>query len=132
MHIDWNDIQWSTTRSRGPGGQHVNKTNSCVVLEFSISQSQSLSLEQKEKLLSRLKNQLVQGDIIQIRSEEQRDQKSNKDMAFKKLVDILKKALFEPKKRKATKPSRSSVHKRLNSKKRDSEIKKLRSEKIKA
>lgn len=132
MHIDWNDIQWSTTRSRGPGGQHVNKTNSCVVLEFSISQSQSLSLEQKEKLLSRLKNQLVQGDIIQIRSEEQRDQKSNKDMAFKKLIDILKKTLFEPKKRKATKPSRSSVHKRLNSKKRDSEIKKLRSEKIKA
>lgn len=132
MHIDWNEIQWSTTRSRGPGGQHVNKTNSCVILEFSISKSNSLNFDQKEKLLQRLKKQLVQEDIIQIRSEDQRDQKSNKDKAFKKLIDILKKALHEPKKRKPTQPSRSSVHRRLNSKKRDSEIKKLRSEKIKA
>jgi ribosome-associated protein len=73
----------------------------------------------------------VGDDIIQVREEGERDQKSNKDTAFKKLLAMIKMALHEPKKRKATKPTFSSVKKRLESKKKQSDIKSQRREKPK-
>ncbi len=130
IHIDYNEIEFSVTRSQGPGGQHVNKTNSCVQLRFSIITSNSLSEEQKQKLLQRLAHRLAQGEFILIRVESERDQKSNKDKSVKLLLELIEKNLHEPKKRKATKPTRSSQRKRLDSKKTHSDIKKMRSEKI--
>lgn len=128
--IPWTEIEWSATRSSGAGGQHVNRTNSAVQLRFSISNSLVLSELQKEKLRVRLAHRLIQGDEIMIRIEDERDQKSNKDRAYKLLLEMIAKALIDPKKRIATKPKRSSVAKRLNSKKNRSEIKKNRSEKF--
>jgi len=128
--INYSEIEFSAVRSQGPGGQHVNKTNSCVQLRFSVIQSQSLSSEQKQKILSRLAHRIIQNEFILIRVESERDQKSNKDQAYKMLNEMLKKALIDPKKRKKTKPTKSSIQKRLTSKKKASEIKKTRSEKI--
>ncbi len=129
--IDYNEIEFSVTRSQGPGGQHVNRTNSCVQLRFSILASLSLNDEQKQKLIHRLAHRLAQGEYILIRVESERDQKSNKDKSVKMLNELINQSLVEPKKRKATKPTKSSQRKRLDTKKNRSEIKKNRSEKIK-
>jgi ribosome-associated protein len=128
QHLLPNDITYLSTRSQGAGGQHVNKTNSCIQLRYSIMSS-PFPEEIKEKFMQRLKHRLVQDDVIQIRVETERDQKSNKDTAFKKLVELLVGALFEPKKRTKTKPTKSSVRKRLETKKSRSEVKKSRSTK---
>lgn len=130
IYIPWNEIEWTSTRSSGAGGQHVNRTNSAVILRFSISNSIILTIEQKQKLLVRLKSRLVQDDEILVRIEDQRDQKSNKDRAYNLLCDLISKALIDPKKRIATKPKKSAIRKRLNEKKRNSEVKKNRSEKF--
>ncbi len=127
--IPWDEIEWVASRSSGAGGQHVNRTNSAVQIRYSISKS-SLTEEQKSKLLVRLKSRLVQDDEILIRIEDQRDQKSNKDRAYRLLNAMINLALIDPKKRVATKPKRSAIRKRLNEKKRNSEIKKNRSEKF--
>lgn len=128
--IPWNEIEWQATRSSGAGGQHVNRTNSAVQLRFSISASLVLTEEQKSKLRQRLAYRLVQGDEILIRIEDQRDQKSNKDRAYELLVELVQKALIDPKKRVATKPKKSAVRKRLTDKKHRGEIKKNRGEKF--
>jgi ribosome-associated protein len=129
--IPWNEVEVTATRSSGAGGQHVNKTNSAVQIRFSVSASLVLTDIQKEKVLRRLAHRLVQGDEILVRSEEERDQKRNKEKAFENLNKLIATALIDPKKRIATKPKRSSVQKRLTSKKTRGEIKKIRSEKIK-
>lgn len=131
VFIPYNEVEWSVTRSQGPGGQHVNRTNSAVQLRFSISQSTALTEEMKHKLKTRLAHKIAQDDFILIRVETERDQKSNKDQAFRMLIELIEKTLIDPKKRKPTKPTKSSVHKRLNQKKSRSDIKKSRSEKIK-
>jgi ribosome-associated protein len=128
--IDTSEIEFSVTRSQGPGGQHVNRTNSCVQLRFSILESACLTDEQKQKLLVRLKHRLAQDEFILIRVESERDQKSNKDKSVRMLNDLINQNLIEPKKRKPTKPTKSSQRKRLDSKKSRSDIKKNRSEKI--
>jgi ribosome-associated protein len=130
VFIPWNEIEWQATRSSGAGGQHVNRTNSAVQLRFSISASLVLSEEQKSKLRVRLAHRLVQGDEILVRIEDERDQKSNKDRAYQILNEMIQKALIDPKKRVATKPKRSSIRKRLDSKKKHSELKKSRGEKF--
>ncbi len=127
--IPWTEIEWTSTRSSGAGGQHVNRTNSAVQIRYSVSGS-SLSDIQKEKVLKRLAHRLVQADEILVRIEDQRDQKSNKDRAYKVLCEMIGLALVDPKKRVATKPKKSAVRKRLNEKKRHSEVKKNRSEKF--
>lgn len=128
--IPWTDIEWTSTRSSGAGGQHVNRTNSAVILRFSISKSIILTEVHKQKLLIRLQSRLVQGDEILIRIEDQRDQKSNKDRAYKLLCQLISKSLIDPKKRIATKPKKSAIRNRLKNKKINSEIKKNRSEKF--
>lgn len=129
--IPWNELEVSVTRSSGAGGQHVNRTNSAVQLRFSLTNSLVLSEYQKEKIRKKLANRLVQGDEILVRCEEERDQKRNKETAYENLNRLINAALIEPKKRVATKPKKSSIQKRLNSKKTRGEIKKIRSEKIK-
>lgn len=117
------EIELEYTRSRGPGGQHVNRTNSAALLRWSLSQTVGFSLEQKERLLERLSNQLsVDGDLI-LRCDEFRDQESNRRKCLEKLDSLIDRALFIPKKRKPTKPTRSSQLKRRQEKKHRGEIK---------
>lgn len=120
-----------STRSSGPGGQHVNKTASAIQVKFSITNSAYFSEEQKLKLLGRLSHRLVQGEFLMMRSEEERDQNSNKKKAVEKLADVIINALKDPKKRHKTKIPFGAKIKRKESKKRNSEIKKARQEKIK-
>ena len=125
--IPYIEFTFEFARSSGPGGQHVNKTNSAAILRWNLLQTISFTPELIEKLKSKLKlNQ--DGEVI-IRSEEYRDQDKNKKRCLEKLDHMIDKALFVHKKRKPTKPSRSQKEKRFKAKKIRSEVKKSRSTK---
>lgn len=125
--IPWNEIEVSVTRSSGAGGQHVNRTNSAVQLRFSIPQSLVLTDEQKNRIFHKLAHRIVGDGELLVRMENERDQKMNKEAAYRLLNQLIAQALVIPKKRIATAPTRSSVRKRLGEKKHRSEIKKNRS-----
>lgn len=122
-------IEWSTTRSKGPGGQHVNKTNSAVILKLDLDLIQTHE-KNIDLIYKNLEHRIIQNHFISVRCETERDQKSNKDTAIKLILKLLNNALYVAPKRYKTKPSRSSVEKRLSSKTKKSNIKKLRSHKI--
>ncbi len=122
--IPYSELNFEFARSGGPGGQHVNKTNSATVLRWNVHTTLAFSEEQKIKLQEKLKLTNT-GELI-VRSEESRDQEKNKKKCLEKFDSILDKALFVQKKRKATKPSRAQREKRIKSKKIRSEVKKSR------
>lgn len=117
------EIEMEFTRSRGPGGQHVNKTNSAAMVRWNIQQSKVLLPDTRARLLEKLANQITSDGDLLIRSDEFRDQDSNRKRSLEKLDEMIAEALFVPKKRKATKPTRSSQEKRHETKKHRGEIK---------
>lgn len=123
IHIPFHELDFSYARSRGPGGQNVNRTNSAAILRWNLLNTQAFTDDIKTRLIEKLSPQMTsEGDIL-IRSETHRDQDQNRSECIRKLQALLQKALFVPKKRYATKPTRSSVRKRLEGKKKASEVK---------
>lgn len=121
-----NELMISATRSGGPGGQHVNKVSTKVILKFNVASSRILSEEEKINLLSKLGSHLTrQGELV-LSSQSSRSQSENRLIVKEKLDTILRKAFTKRKSRKATKPSRTAVEKRLKGKQRQSEKKKWR------
>ncbi|MGZ3769588.1 MAG: alternative ribosome rescue aminoacyl-tRNA hydrolase ArfB [Bdellovibrio sp.] len=126
IQIPFSEMEFTYARSRGPGGQNVNRTNSAAILRWNLWSSQVLTDEVKEKLARRLHGKLTEsGDLI-IRSDVHRDQDQNRSECIRRLHETLKKSLFVPKKRIPTKPTKSSQRKRVEGKKRLGEIKSLR------
>ena len=121
------ELQFKAVRSSGAGGQHVNKVSTKIELTFDVSGSNALSDSEKERLFSKLENRLTKENVLLMQCDESRSQHKNKERVIKRLLETLKNALRVPKKRKKTKPSRSSVEKRLKSKKKSSEKKANRS-----
>ncbi|MBI9068617.1 MAG: aminoacyl-tRNA hydrolase [Salinivirgaceae bacterium] len=121
-----NELIFASSRSSGPGGQHVNKVNTKIELRFNIANSTVLYDHQKEILLSKLSNKIsADGDLIII-SQSTRSQLKNKHDAIEKFIDMLSKALKPRKKRVPTKPTKASRLRRLESKKRTSKLKQTR------
>jgi len=120
------DLIFETTRSQGPGGQNVNKTNSTVILRFNLRTCSCFDEDQRQRLLVKLANRLNSGGELLIRSEEERSQLQNRDAAIKKLSFIIAEALKIPKRRIPTQASRSTKRKRVDSKKKHAETKFLR------
>lgn len=117
------EIELEYVRSRGPGGQNVNKTNSAALLRWNVIDSQILTVEQQQIIASKLANVLTSdGDVI-LRSDEFRDQAMNRKRCLEKLESLLEKAFFVPKARKKTKPTYSSKIRRQAEKKRRGEVK---------
>lgn len=117
---------FQTSRSSGPGGQNVNKVNSKVELRFRISDSLLLSDGQKEILMAKLANKINLEGFLVVVSQRDRSQLANKEDVIRKTYEMLAKALKPVKPRKNTKPSRSSIEKRLNEKRIKGEIKQNR------
>lgn len=121
-----NEVIFQSSRSSGPGGQHVNKVNTKVELRFNIANSTVLSTDQKSRLLLKLKHKINATGELLIMSQLSRSQLKNKHDALTKFIELITYALIPPKRRKPTKPSRVSKQKRLENKKRQSLKKKQR------
>ena len=120
------EVIFTATRSRGPGGQNVNKVNSQVQLRFNIINSEMLTKNEKSVLLYKLKHQLTKnGDLI-ITAQTERSQLQNKKLALDKLQAVLEKVLKPQKTRIATRPTKRSNVRRLEQKRRHGEQKILR------
>ncbi len=120
------ELDFTASRSGGPGGQNVNKVNSKISVRFDVPHSEILTQEEKDILLQRLSSFLTKEGILQISSQESRSQLENKEAVVAKLDALLAKAFEKRKIRKKTKPSKIAVQKRIQSKKRLSEKKKWR------
>lgn len=120
------ELQYKAVRSSGAGGQNVNKVSSKVVLTFDLKKSQAFSEEEKVLLETNLSSRLTSDLILILNCDEDRSQFKNKEIVTKRFLELIKKGLFVPKTRKATKIPKSVIKKRIKDKKNLSEIKQSR------
>ncbi|WP_405564493.1 alternative ribosome rescue aminoacyl-tRNA hydrolase ArfB [Polaribacter sp. Asnod6-C07] len=121
-----NELNFKAIRSSGAGGQHVNKTSSKIELTFDLENSLSLSEDEKTLLKTKLASKLTKENLLILFCEETRSQHKNKELAIKRFLQLIKTNLVKPKKRRPTKPSRSSILKNVEKNKRKSLKKDLR------
>jgi ribosome-associated protein len=116
------EIEYRTSRSSGPGGQHAQKSETRVEALLDVQASSALTDAQKRRVEAKL------GPVLRAVAQDERSQLRNKELATERLVEQLREALRVPRPRKATKPSRAAVERRLDDKRRRGETKRLRRE----
>ncbi len=126
LEIPDSDLEVAFIRSAGPGGQNVNKVASAVQLRFALARNTTLRDDVKERLRQLAGQRVTDGGELLIVSRETRSQEQNRRMAEQRLLDLVRRALIVPKKRHATKPTRASRERRLESKARKTSTKRLR------
>lgn len=128
--MDWGilqrELRFKAIRSAGPGGQHVNKVSSKIVLSFDVATSNAVSVEEKQILLEKWASRLSKDQQIQLSCDESRSQIQNKTRALKRFLLLIEAALIIDQPRKITKVPKSAIRKRLKDKQSWSETKKLR------
>ncbi|HJR90512.1 MAG TPA: alternative ribosome rescue aminoacyl-tRNA hydrolase ArfB [Aeromicrobium sp.] len=126
FHLPDRELTWRFSRSSGPGGQHVNTTDTRVELSWTPATSEALTDAQKDAVARHLRHRLAGGTLTVV-SSQYRSQHRNREAARVRLEELVAAALVPRKKRRATKPSRASVERRLASKRRRSQTKRDRS-----
>lgn len=125
IQIAENELNFEYIRASGPGGQNVNKVATAVQLRFDVNGS-SLPEDVKMRLARLAGKRMTNDGILVIEAKQHRTQEQNREDAVQRLVELVRKAVIEPKKRTKTKPTAASKESRLRSKKVRSEIKRLR------
>jgi ribosome-associated protein len=126
LEIPDGDLEVAFIRSAGPGGQNVNKVASAVQLRFALDRNATLRDDVKARLRAIAGQKLTDAGEILIASRSHRSQEQNRREAEDRLRDMVLRALVAPKKRHATKPTRASKERRLDTKSRSQKTKKLR------
>lgn len=114
------DVEYRTSRSSGPGGQHAQKTESRVEALLDVEGTRALTDVQKRRVIARM------GPVLRAIAQDERSQSRNKELATDRLVGQLREALKVPRRRRPTKPSKAAVERRIEGKKRRSQTKRLR------
>jgi len=125
VRIPIGEIELSPIRASGPGGQHVNKVASAIHLRFDIGAS-SLPEECKRRLMALPDRRISRDGVIVIKAQRYREQEQNRRDALERLAALVRKALHQPAKRKATRPSPAARRRRLDEKARRGQVKALR------
>jgi ribosome-associated protein len=126
ISIDERELEESFVLASGPGGQNVNKVSSAVQLRFNVALSLSLPEPVRFRLMTQLKSRLTNGGELILVGRKYRDQNKNREDVRERLVELIRAATIEPKKRYKTKPSRGAVENRLQHKKKHAELKRGR------
>jgi ribosome-associated protein len=127
--ISEDELIFQASRSSGPGGQNVNKVNTRITLFFDVAGSRSLSDTQKKRILSRLSTRIDKNGHMRVVSQKYRTQKANRNAAIERFQQLLADALKTRPIRKKTKVPYAAKQKRLEEKRRRSQLKKHRTEK---
>lgn len=126
VSIDPAELQFTFQRSSGPGGQNVNKVETRVTLHFDLAGSASLSDEQKQRVQRRLATRINRDGIMRVVASRHRTQSANRRAAMERFVELLADALKPVKVRRKSKISAAAKRKRLDEKRRRSQLKRLR------
>ncbi|RPJ45783.1 MAG: aminoacyl-tRNA hydrolase [Chloroflexi bacterium] len=126
LSIDESEIQYDFVRSSGPGGQNVNKVATAVQLRFDVAHSPSLPDDVKSRLATAAGSRLTGDGILIIEARQYRTQDQNRADALLRLIDLLRQAANPPRPRKKTRPSVAAKARRLDEKKKRSDVKHLR------
>lgn len=126
IKIDEREIQEIFVRASGPGGQNINKVATTVQLRFDVATSRSLPEEVRTRLISLAGNRITKDGILVIEAQRFRTQGRNREDAIDRLVGLIRNATQRPKIRRKTRPTLASKIRRLESKRRDAHIKRIR------
>ncbi len=120
------EVSFKTSRSSGPGGQHVNKTESKVELSWNLEESECLSNGQKLLVRQKLASRFTDLGVLKLTSEKHRSQYRNREEVTERFLELVAASMVPARKRRPTRPTRSSVEKRIKIKKIRGEIKRSR------
>jgi ribosome-associated protein len=127
LSIPKSELSFTASRSSGPGGQHVNKVSTRVTLRFDVTNSPSLTLEQKELIFAQLATRISKEGVLRVVSQKTRSQAANRQLAIERFVQLLQDAFRQRPERKPTKVPAVAKQKRLADKKHRSHLKRERS-----
>ncbi len=119
------ELSWRFSRSSGPGGQHVDTSDTRVEVSWDLASSAVLSATQRAQALERLRTRLVDGTLT-IASSQYRSQHRNREAARVRLEQVVAAAIVPPRPRRATRPTRGSQQRRIDAKKRRGDVKRSR------
>ncbi len=126
IELDEREIQEDFVRASGPGGQNVNKVSTAVQLRFDVARSPSLPDPVRARLIALAGRRVTQDGVLIIEAERYRSQRRNRDDALERLLELIREACEVDKPRRPTRPTLASKKRRLDSKQRRGETKKLR------